>query len=127
MDKYLDINDRTTFYNQIQSYLYVYKNAESAHKNAHRLFGKDHFKKALEGRVKELSSMSRGDYMIRTAELHKNETNPSVKARYWEMLGKCSNYLRDKELTVHTSNIDIKDLRSVLDKRRELLESPSTE
>ncbi len=120
-DIYLDINNMNTFMNKTASYNTLYRGKNQG--NAHRVFEREDIKTYIDARVEAMVNLSKDDYLVKLeAELQKCKQE-GARVRLLELIGKSLNHLKDKEIHTTINNVDIKDIRKELDKRKSLLET----
>ncbi len=89
----------------------ISKDTAYCNDRAVRLLKREDIRNAIESKVDELSSISEGEYLLQTKLLHEKETNPSVKARYWELLGKVKQFTSDNTTQQVVNLIDYSKLQ----------------
>jgi len=122
--KFYTTRGQEGFLNATKSYKLVYPQAKqgTAERNGYALRQREDIKRSITEAMKPIYEMSKGDYLDILATELENCTQPGTRARLIELMGKVHNHLKDKEIQTTINNIDIKDVRAELDKRRALLE-----
>jgi len=117
---YTDISSKG-FCNGAESYRLAGFKSANPDRKAHDLLKKPHIKSSISEIFKQMIGDSKEDAIAKTLRLHDEEKNPSVKARYWEMILKMSNYMSDKE--IHNNTVVFTEAQQKLKSRFEKVTS----
>lgn len=93
---------------------YKEKNADNV---SWRLMQKPEILAGIKELMDKTYNISLEEYAKKTIQLHTEETNKSVKARYWELLGDVKGYRHGQDISVTVNNIGNSTLENIRNRR----------
>jgi len=84
---------------------------------SHRLMQNPEILREIKELMDKTFNISLEEYVKKTIELHTEEKNPSVKARYWELLGEVKGFRKQADVNVTVNNIGEDTLKKIRERR----------